>query len=106
MDMSSLESLSCRVPILDGEYYSQWKDAMLDLFDKFHWGKYIENPYVPPIDALHPTHEEEIDMLGNLTNVNPIIRCFPRIVLNQVRNFECAYTLWNDLEKLYPNYSL
>ena len=83
--MSSLESLSCRVPILDGEYYSQWKYKMLELFDEFHLRKYIKNPYVPPIDPLHPTHEEEIYMLCNLRTVNLIIRGLPRIVWRLVR---------------------
>ena len=97
--MSSVGSLSYRVPILDGEYYSQWKYKMLELFNEFHLSKYVKNPYVPPIDPLHPTHEEEIDMLCNLRTVNLIIRGLPRIALNQMKNFECAYTLWNDLEK-------
>ena len=104
--MSSIGSLSCRVPILDGEYYSQWKYKMLELFNEFHLSKYVKNPYVPPIDPLHPTHEEEIDMLCNLRAVNLIVRALPRNVLNQMKNFECAYNLWNDLEKRYPSYSL
>jgi hypothetical protein len=94
------------VPILNGEYYHFWKDAMLDIFDEFNLSKYIHNPYVPPIDPLHPTHEEEIDMLRNLRTVNLIIRGLPKIVLGCMQNFECAYTLWHDLEKRYPNYSL
>ena len=97
--MSSVESLSCRVPILDGEYYSQWKYKMLEIFNEFHLSKYVKNPYVPPIDPLHHTHEEEIDMLCNLRTVNLIVRGLHRIVLNQMKNFECAYTLWNDLDK-------
>ena len=104
--MSSLGSISCRVPILDGEYYIQWKYKMLELFDEFHLSKYVKSPYVPPIDPLHPTHEEEVDMLCNLRTVNLIVRALPRNVLNQMKNFACAYTLWNDLEKQYPNYSL
>ena len=79
---------------------------MLELFNEFHLSKYVKNPYVPPIDPLHPTHEEEIDMRCNLRTVNLIVRALPRNVLNQMKNFECAYTLWNDLEKRYPSYSL
>ena len=45
-------------------------------------------------------------MLRNLRTVNLIIRGLPRILFDQMRNFECAYTLWNDLEKRYLNYSL
>ena len=45
-------------------------------------------------------------MLCNFRTVNLIIRGLPKIVLDQMKNFECAYTLWNDLEKRYPSYSL
>jgi hypothetical protein len=94
------------VPIINGEYYHFWKDEMLDIFDEFNLSKYIHSPYVPPIDPLHPTHEEEIDMLRNLRTINLIIKGLPRIVLECIQNFECAYTLWHDLEKRYPNHSL
>ena len=104
--MSTLGSLRLRVPILDGEYYNAWKHEMLDIFDEFNLSKYIHNPYVPPIDPLHPTHEEKIDMLHNLRTINLIIRGLPKIVLGCMQNFEYAYTLWNDLEKRYPDYSL
>jgi hypothetical protein len=97
--VSTLGSLRCRVPILNGEYYHFWKDEMLDIFDEFNLSKYIHSPYVPPIDPLHPTHEEEIDMLRNLRTINLIIRGLPKIVLECMQNFECAYTLWHDLEK-------
>ena len=73
---------------------------------RFNLSKYIHSPYVPPIDPLHPTHEEEIDMLRNLRTVNLIIRGLPNLVLRSMQHFECAYTLWKDLEKRYPNYSL
>jgi hypothetical protein len=79
---------------------------MLDIFDEFNLSKYIHSPYVPPIDPLHPTLEEEIDMLRNLRTINLIIRGLPKVVLSCMQNFECAYTLWNDLEKRYPDYSL
>ena len=97
--MSTLGSLRRRVPILNGEYYNFWRDEMLDIFDEFNFSKYIHNPYVPPIDPLHLTHEEEIDMLRNLRTVNLIIRGLPKIVLGCMQNFACAYTLWHDLKK-------
>ena len=98
--------LDVECPILNGEYYNFWRDEKLDMFDEFNLSKYIHNPYVPPIDPLHPTHEEEIDMLSNLRTVNLIIRGLPKTVLGCMRNFACAYTLWHDLEKRYPDYSL
>jgi hypothetical protein len=106
MDVSTLGSLRRRVPILNEEYYNAWKHEMLDIFDEFNLNKYIHNPYVPPIDLLHPTHEEEIGMLRNLRTINLTIRGLPKIVLGCMQNFECAYTLWRDLEKRYPDYSL
>ena len=66
---------------------------MVDIFDKFHLRKYVKYPYEPPIDPLHPSHDEELDMLGNLKSVNLIIRGLPSNVLNQLHNFECAHTL-------------
>ena len=104
--MTSFGIFSCRVPILDGEYFREWKDEMLDIFDEFHFPKYVEYPYAPPIDPIHPSHDDEVNMLGNLNTVNLIIRGLPRNVLNQLQNFECAHTLWKDLEKIYPNYSM
>ena len=58
--MSTLGSLRCSVSILNGEYYNFWKDGMLDMFNEFNLNKYIHSSYVPPIDPLHPTPEEEI----------------------------------------------
>ena len=98
--------LRCRVPILNGEYYNFWRDEMVEIFDEFNLSKYMRSPYVPPIDQLHPTPEEEIDMLHSLRIVNLIIRGLPKIVLGCMQNFECAYTLWKDLGKRCPNYSL
>ena len=74
MDVPSLGNLSCRVPILDGEHYRQWKGEMLDIFNEFHLSKQVEYPYVPPIDTLHPSHDDEVNMLGNLKTVNLLIR--------------------------------
>ena len=106
MDVPSLGNISCRVPILDQEYYRQWKDEMLDIFDEFHLRKYVEYSYDPPIDPLHPSHDEELDMLGNLKIVNLTIRGLSRYVLNQLQNFECTQTLWKDMEKRCPDDSL
>ena len=94
------------MPILVGEYFRQWKDEMLVIFDEFQLRKYVEYPYAPPIDPIHPSHDDEVNMLGNLNTVNLIIRGLPRNVLNQLQNFECAHTLCNNLQKIYPNYSL
>ena len=79
MDVSNLGSLRCRVLILDGEYYNSWENEMLAIFNEFNLSKYVHCPYVSPIDPLHPTHEEEIDMLRNLRTVNLIIRGLPKI---------------------------
>ena len=97
--MTSSQIFSCRVPILDGEYFRQWKDEMLDIFDEFHLRKYIEYPYAPPIDPIHPSHDDEVNMLGNLNTVNLFTRGLPRHVLNQLQNFKSAHTLWKGLEK-------
>lgn len=59
-----------------------------------------------PIDPLHPYHDDEVNILGNVKTINLIIRGLPRNVLNHMKNFECAYTLWKDLEKRYLDYSL
>ena len=82
MDVPSLGNISCRVPILDEEYYRQWKDEILDIFDKFHLREYVKYPNDPTIDPSYPSPDEELDMLGNLINVNLIIRGLPRNVLN------------------------
>lgn len=57
---------------------------MLKIFYEFHLRKYVEYPYEPPIDRLHDSHNEELDMLVNLKTVNLIIRGLPRNVLNQL----------------------
>jgi hypothetical protein len=68
--------------------------------------KYVETPYVPPIDPLHPTMDEELDFLHNLRTINLIIRGLPDNLLELVTNFECACSMWRFLEELYPDYSL
>ena len=41
MDESTLGSLRHRVPILDGEYFHEWKNEMLVIFNQYHLNKYI-----------------------------------------------------------------
>ena len=36
MDESTLGSLRHRVPILDGEYFHEWKNEMLEIFNEYH----------------------------------------------------------------------
>ena len=41
MDESTIGSLRHRVPILDGEYFHEWKNEMLVIFNEYHLNKYI-----------------------------------------------------------------
>ena len=41
MDESTLGSLRRRVPILDGEFFHEWKFEMLEIFNEYHLNKYI-----------------------------------------------------------------
>ena len=66
MDESTLGSLKRRVPILDGEYFHEWKNEMLVIFNEYHLSKYITSPCAPHIDPLHPTPEEDLDMIAIL----------------------------------------
>ena len=34
--MSTLGSLRHRVPIIDGEYFHEWKNEMLEIFNEYH----------------------------------------------------------------------
>ena len=104
--MSTFGSIRHRVPILVGVSYSSWKIEMLGIFRLYNLCKYIRTPYVSPIDPLHPTMDEELDMLRNLSTVNLIIRGLPDNLLELMTNFECAYSMWKFLEELYPDYSL
>ena len=61
MDESTLRCLRQRVPILDGEYFHEWKNEMLEIFNEYHLKKYIASPCAPHIDPLHPTLDEDID---------------------------------------------
>ena len=88
MDESTIESIRHRVPILDGEFYGSWKTKMLEIFNEYNFIKYIISPYVPPIDHLHPTPDEYLDMVCNLRTIDLIIRVFLEICL-------CACLLLN-----------
>ena len=79
LDESTLGSLRHRVPILDGEYFHEWKNEMLVIFNEYHLNKYITSPCIPPSDPLHPTPDEDLDMIRNLRTINLIIRGLPRI---------------------------
>ena len=47
MDESTLGSLRRRVPILDGEFFSEWQNEMLGIFHEYHLKKYITTPCEP-----------------------------------------------------------
>ena len=94
------------MPMLDGEFYSSWKNEMLKIFNKYNLNKYIISPYVPPIGPLLPTPDEYLDMTHNLRTIDLIMRGFPRSLLVCLPTFECAYTMWRYLEECFPNYSL
>ena len=66
MDESMLWSLRCRVPILDGEYFHEWKNEMLEIFNEYHLTKYITTPCARIVDPLHPTLDESICILPSL----------------------------------------
>ena len=78
MDESTLGSLRHRVPILDGEYFHEWKKEMLEIFNEYHLSKYITNPCAHPVDPWHPTTDEDLDMIHNLRTINLFIRGLPR----------------------------
>ena len=59
MDESTVGSIRHRVPMLDGEYFHEWKNVMLEIFNEYHLNKYIDNPCMPPIDASNPTFNEK-----------------------------------------------
>ena len=78
MDESTMGSFRHSVPILDGEFFQAWKNEMLEIFNEYHLNKYITSPCAPHTDPLHPTPEEDIDMIRNLRTIDLIIRGFPR----------------------------
>ena len=69
MDESTIGSIRRRVSMLDGEFYSEWKNEMLGIFHEYHLNKYITSPCAPHVDPLHPTLDEDIDMIRNLRTV-------------------------------------
>ncbi len=99
MDESTLRSPRHRVPILDGEYFHEWKNEMLVIFDQYHLNKYIASPCAPYDDPMHPTHDESIDMIRNLRTAELIIRGLPRNLIGCLPTLECAYTIWKFLEE-------
>ena len=52
---------------------------MLEIFNEYHLNKYITSPCAPHVDPLHPTLDEDIDMIRNLRTIELIIRGFPKI---------------------------
>ena len=106
MDESTLGSLRHRVPILDGEYFHEWKNEMLEIFNEYHLNKYITSPCACHVNPMHPTLDESIDMIRNLRTAELIIRGLPRNLIGCLPTFKCAYTIWKFLEKRFPNYSL
>ena len=106
MDEPTLGSLRHRVPILDGEYFHEWKNEMLVIFNQYHLNKYIASPCAPYVDPMHPTLDESIDMIRNVRTVNLITRGLPRNLIGWLPTFKCAYTIWKFLEERFPNYSL
>ena len=106
MDESTLGSLRRRVPILDGEFFHEWKIEMLEIFNEYHLNKYITSPCAPHVDPLHPTLDESIDMIRNLRTVNLITTGLPRNLFGCLPTLDCAYTIWRFLEERFPNYSL
>ena len=79
---------------------------MLEIFNEYHLNKYITSPCAPLIDPLHPTPEEDLDMIQNLRTVNLITRGLPRNLIGKLPTLECAYTIWKFLEERFPDYSL
>ena len=93
MDESTLGSLRRRVPILDGEFFHDWKNEMLEIFNEYHLNKYITSPCAPHVDPLHPTPDEYLEMTRNRRTIDLIIRGLPRNLLVCLHTFDCAYHL-------------
>ena len=89
---STLGSLRHRVSILYGEYFHEWKNEMLEIFNEYHLNKYITSPCAPHVDPLHPTLDEDIDMIRNLRTVELIIRGWPKNLIASLPTLNCAYT--------------
>ena len=106
MNESTLGSLRHRVPILDGEYFHEWNNEMLVIFNLYHLNKYIASPCAPHVDPMHPTLDESIDMIRNIRTINLIIRGLPKNLIASLPTLDCAYTIWKFLEERFPDYSL
>ena len=78
MDESTVGSFRRTVPMLDGEFFHEWKIDMLEIFNEYHLNKYITSPCAPLIDPLHPTPDESLDMIRNFRTINLIIRGLAR----------------------------
>src|SRR3954468_1822148 len=76
------------------------------IFNQYHLNKYIASPCAPHVDPMHPTLDEDIDMIHNLRTVELIIRGLPKNLIASLPTLNCAYTIWKFLEELFPNYSL
>ena len=79
---------------------------MLGIFHEYHLNKYITTPCEPLVDPLHPTHDEDLDMIHNLRTINLIIRGLPRNLIGHLPTLDCAYIIWRFLEERFPDYSL
>ena len=99
MDESTLGSLRHRVLILDAEYFHEWKDEMLEIFNEYHMTKYITTPCARIVDPLHPTPDEDLDMIHNLRTINLIVKGLPKILIASLPTLDCDYTIWRFLEE-------
>ena len=79
---------------------------MLVIFNQYHLNKYIASPCAPHIDPLHPTLDEDIDMIRNLRTIELIIRGLPKNLIASLPTLNCAHTIWKFLEERFPNHSL
>ena len=84
MDESTLGSHRRSVPILNGEYFHEWKNDMLEIFNEYHLSKYITNPCAWLADPLNPTPDEDLDMIHNLRTINLITRGLPRNLIGHL----------------------
>ena len=98
MDETTLGTLRRSVPILDEEFFHEWKIEMLEIFNEYHFNKYITSPCAPHVDPMHPTLDESIDMIRNLRTVNLITRGLPRNLIGCLPTLKCAYTIWKFFE--------
>ena len=90
--------------MLDGEFFSEWKNERLGIFHEYHLNKYNTTPCEPLIDPLHPTPDESLDMIHNLRTINLITRGLPRNLISHLPTLDCAYTIWiflrNDFQSI------